>query len=392
MMREIYGGAYLTIAAANAVGSDDGFLDKRRNYEFPLKFESPATHELPAIVVYGRRKFDHSGFKPFLTASEDDPEKNPLRHRAWCFQEHLLSHRILHFGKEEMFFECEQSYTCECGSQEAEFSIIPCVKLGFKFEIQHFSKDPKLVNIRWMPLIGEYSHRKMTRPSDKLAAISGVAKIFHEISNIDYLAGHWNDADLIPSLSWQMSSSGKSSTVEQQSYRAPSWSWASMNGHVDDFVLLQDNKVILPQNRIIGARCQPSGKDPTGPVTGGYLIVKGLYLEATLEKGERPSNIVRCGASIWLDRDHEGPFELQDTEVVACWYLGNWSDGDTILATTHHEMMVLRKISETPRVCQRVGWATVTDRPGYWGEGTDEKAEIDFLDGFEDSVQGFAII
>ena len=42
-------------------------------------------------------------------------ESFPLETRAWCFQERLLSNRIVHFGKDELVWECNSAINCECG-------------------------------------------------------------------------------------------------------------------------------------------------------------------------------------------------------------------------------------------------------------------------------------
>jgi hypothetical protein len=43
----------------------------------------------------------------------------PLTQRGWVFQERLLSRRILHFGKHELIWECNETLWCECRYKES---------------------------------------------------------------------------------------------------------------------------------------------------------------------------------------------------------------------------------------------------------------------------------
>lgn len=40
----------------------------------------------------------------------------PTLERAWCFQERLLSKRVVHFTKSEMLWDCKSICHCECGA------------------------------------------------------------------------------------------------------------------------------------------------------------------------------------------------------------------------------------------------------------------------------------
>jgi hypothetical protein len=63
------------------------------------------------------------------------------------------------------------------------------------------SRSPSLVAKEWIAQAVQYSALKLTVPSDRLPAITGLAKMVHEIMNCRYLAGIWEDT--IPeSLLW----------------------------------------------------------------------------------------------------------------------------------------------------------------------------------------------
>jgi hypothetical protein len=69
---------------------------------------------------------------------------------------------------------------------------------------------------------------RLTLGRDKLVALSGLAKLFHQQTCQDYVAGLWRD-QLEHQLCW---STLFSFTTRPATYRAPTWSWASIDGTV----------------------------------------------------------------------------------------------------------------------------------------------------------------
>lgn len=68
------------------------------------------------------------------------------------------------------------------------------------------------------------------------------------------------------------------------SYRAPSWSWASVEGRIS-FSYGVRSKV-----QIINSYCTPAGPDPTGKITGGSLTLRGLCIP--IEMRIRPAGLL----------------------------------------------------------------------------------------------------
>jgi hypothetical protein len=90
----------------------------------------------------------------------------------------------------------------------------------------------------WSAIVKEYTKRELSFPHDKLIAISALAQCFATIFSpltpqLEYLAGLWKLADHTQfrhQLLWHVpnpSASKRSST-----YRAPSWSWACLDGDI----------------------------------------------------------------------------------------------------------------------------------------------------------------
>jgi hypothetical protein len=106
-MADIFSNAYLTIAASAAENGQEGLLNR---------------HKLPRINLEHNSKAYSLCFRDMKSHEmrEQDsvpfPEKTELtlRKRAWCFQEELLSRRVVHFTKDEIVFVCREATMCEC--------------------------------------------------------------------------------------------------------------------------------------------------------------------------------------------------------------------------------------------------------------------------------------
>lgn len=117
-----------------------------------------------------------------------------------------------------------------------------------------------------------YGPRKLTRATDKLPAISGIASLYAEKINDEYLAGLWR-SQLVEGLMWQSLSFRR-----VQDYRAPSWSWASGNGipasgQIVDFTEIAE---------ILDAKVTLKGKNPYGEVTDGYIKLRAPMERLTM--------------------------------------------------------------------------------------------------------------
>ena len=82
----------------------------------------------------------------------------------------------------------------------------------------------------WTHLVKTYSGCAFTNPSDKLFAFSGIAKLFQDYTKDVYIAGMWKSR-LTEMMGWYVDAP---QPVLVSTYRAPSWSWASIDGPVRD--------------------------------------------------------------------------------------------------------------------------------------------------------------
>ncbi|KAH8656796.1 heterokaryon incompatibility protein-domain-containing protein, partial [Ilyonectria robusta] len=204
-MHETYGNAYLTVAASRSGGPDKGL------------FSESLYHRL------FWRKVQHF----------DSADGFPLLRRGWVFQEQILSRRVLHFGPQELVWECIEGEECECR----------CVNEG----IDRASNTPKKSlflfqnNIfLWNHIASAYSSLDLTKENDILPALAGVIKKYKPAADVRYLAGLWDGEFLLIGLFWYAEKKEGvfpgnyySDLKPQPSpYRAPSWSWASVKNGI----------------------------------------------------------------------------------------------------------------------------------------------------------------
>ena len=83
----------------------------------------------------------------------------------------------------------------------------------------------------WCRIITDYSERRLPVPSDKLIAISALAETLNASANLRYMAGIWLK-DFGHQLTWAKREGVADLKDRPSTYRAPSWSWASVEGGI----------------------------------------------------------------------------------------------------------------------------------------------------------------
>jgi hypothetical protein len=150
------------------------------------------------------------------------------------------------------------------------------------------SNEARSLYEHWQLFCCHYTYRELTFPADKLPAISGLARrIAHrQISDTEYLAGLWK-CDLMSCLLWYPKERGK----ELKNYRAPSWSWASLDGAIW-WLDWQSGSRTGRQTHctILDAQTTLVGLDPLGAVKDGYLKIVGPMLKVDLSWSKWPGH------------------------------------------------------------------------------------------------------
>ncbi|KAF7349379.1 Het domain protein [Mycena sanguinolenta] len=133
----------------------------------------------------------------------------------------------------------------------------------------------------WDNIVHNYTGRRVTQIEDKLIALAGLASRFSARWKMGpYLAGLWRN-NLQHDLLWHVVGGAQESRPD--GYRAPSWSWASVEGPV------QAAKLHRPETSLYEVKDSgvtlASDKLAFGGVTAGYLTIRAPLLQATWHSG-----------------------------------------------------------------------------------------------------------
>ncbi|KAI0825323.1 heterokaryon incompatibility protein-domain-containing protein [Trametes gibbosa] len=337
-MHRIYRDAHLTIIAASANKVSEGFLQDRpaapclRDGSVLPDIVLPFIHPLPRYTDNNLTLEDvpkqHVGrvhISPTYTHYRGHIEQynhawDPISGRGWCMQEYLMSPRALLFTSQTLQFRCQTATHCigDAIYDPTDERRIPDVLfLSEPPLLEHHSEDWIGVHAAWRGVVDDYSRRTISVPSDKLVACGAIAEEFHRVLRSDYLAGLWRHT-LLDDLLWFKETG--SDTPRPAEFRAPSWSWASVDGQVK------------MGGRGLGGfshgaavaeviQCEVSLEDaalPFGQVVGGSLVLRAALIRCVLHKvGEN----LYIGLQTAQQARHDEDEVKADTKYSGEWFL-----------------------------------------------------------------------
>ena len=173
LMADIYSGALVTTAVSDAPNSHAGFLN-----DYPSDLRCSLG---PSIQV---RSFpnssSHSNLPMFMN------EESLLSRRGWTLQESLFSNRLLSFKRKRMQWHCYKESRSDdvfvpYQSQDEEEGV------GRPTIAELSLRDGPEVYETWRAVVGNFSRRDLTKHTDKLPAMSGLARFICKDSAIDML-------------------------------------------------------------------------------------------------------------------------------------------------------------------------------------------------------------
>ncbi|KAH7348953.1 heterokaryon incompatibility protein-domain-containing protein [Rhexocercosporidium sp. MPI-PUGE-AT-0058] len=231
-MGDIYHRSILNIAATGFANGVNGlFVERDPNLLIPIALDKDT-----------RYKQANKGNYYLVDAYvwKEGIDESPLCKRGWVAQERALSVRTLHFGKEQLFWECMCRNASEVfpkGIQRGTMMQDPkreLEELGIGLEVDRLSvrtiRGMTLEQQQWLPVIEIYTQCALTFAKDKLVAISGMARELSKDMKCEYLAGLWR-RDLEHQLLWKAKKAHPATRKEDM--RGPSWSWASVDGRIE---------------------------------------------------------------------------------------------------------------------------------------------------------------
>ncbi|KAK2615791.1 hypothetical protein N8I77_002518 [Diaporthe amygdali] len=273
-MASIYRNAYLTLAATAANDGSEG-LFKPRQVDTYFHALSSTQNALDGVYIRARRQRRHDCLRQL-----DDPSyhlgSNPLMTRAWCFQERMLSSRILHFADDEMVWQCQEGRSCECGVCKDYPHDEPSKVIDSDTIAQERKSQALEMEHSWHKKIRDYTSLDITMDTDRLPAFSGIASTL--VAANEYMAGIRQSCAL-DDLLW--SSSAEPPPRRPDTYLAPSWSWASVMGQIKNGPPRDDSTNLAQIESISTIK---STVDAFGRVKAGELKISGIYLKALVKQ------------------------------------------------------------------------------------------------------------
>ncbi|KAL1601512.1 hypothetical protein SLS60_006427 [Paraconiothyrium brasiliense] len=250
LMLQVYRSSFVNLAASDSTDARDGiFRDRDGKRLFDAECQGR-----PNSKIFG------NGIWRIVPRAlwEEQILQAQLNTRGWVFQERLLSPRIIHFSRNQVFWDCATMSACEnfpdglpkpldTGSNDRYWRW----KLQDSSDLNVFLPtvvDSSLEQF-WRNAVHNYSTCHLSFGVDKLVAIWGIVRFLIGALKERYADGMW-ERNLEEQLAWHVvgcqQGNGQPST-RQKGLDAPTWSWASIHGEIilpDRFAAVRDYQVV----------------------------------------------------------------------------------------------------------------------------------------------------
>ncbi|KAI0192666.1 heterokaryon incompatibility protein-domain-containing protein [Xylaria flabelliformis] len=327
-MASVYQNAIITLSAAQGTSADEGLFLRRSTFTSThfLGGPEPTDGLYLSEQLYGAKRF------------YDDVQVGPLSQRGWTLQERILSRRLLHFGTDQLHWECQSTVASEKNPFAAAEGVRPGIdpatvfrsrqvygRMGLGDLVDDNNNTRKMFSrygsqssahvqatiSAWQTLVCAYSKRAITNPGDKLPAIAGLINAFEERFDAKIIWG-LNIADKTGALIWSVKH-GTRALVE----RAPSWSWIAVDGEVKFWILRNDI-----------AHLAAGGIQFTDRVCSFTTKVKPVALQ---KPSAQEMSILECNIRIGDGTVNKIGYGVLDTDPQAN------TDGDSLHASNLHD-------------------------------------------------------
>lgn len=339
LMHRVYSLSFLNISATAAEHSHQGLHSKRNpsllwETEINLNIEEvPRSKAVKDVPPGKRREYICRCILVDASYCENLVNRASVNRRGWVLQERLLAPRILHFCKGQIAWECPEHTAAEglpSGVRHYQkrrgdiyFAEIPLKgleplvhgkalrenRLQSSYAPEpdpHLLSDPvsekRMYALEiWNRVVGMYSKTELSFGKDKLPALSGIANRMSETIGCRYIAGLW-DWHLASQLLWKVQPvyyqtpsgvgrfvhSGKRPRDQvsgNRIYRAPSFSWASVDSHDSDSTTcgdVTDRDIMVTIESAVIAQSTEQRQDKFGQISGGHIALWGFLFKINL--------------------------------------------------------------------------------------------------------------
>jgi hypothetical protein len=267
-MADVYENAYITIAATFAQTSNGGLFSSAR----------PVTRRLdrhPHLFIREIPPFFPSGF------FSGDTTSWPLLTRAWVYQERRLSARTIHFGKYQVYFECQSHFASEDASEDKAWRQ-DADHIQDPYDLQWGDKVVDSAK-NWQKILREYTPLGLSYESDRLPAIAALVDRMSMLRRADdvYIAGMWKNT-MLSDILWIADSN-----QPRPARLVPSWSWAStQNAGVTWYA-----GTLLDTSKVVNLEYTALGSAHLGDVSNASIVLRISVLNLTDAKTLSPFDV-----------------------------------------------------------------------------------------------------
>jgi hypothetical protein len=301
-MPQIYQRSFVTISASSGNSVREGFLQDRGYFyksTQPMKLQYQASTGVTGALIF---------FETHASSPED-----PIDSRAWTYQERRLSPRFLEYTTTQLKWTCRTLRTFD--GDHAPFMFADDEGVATPTEIPCLEGRPLP---QWRRVVCGYTSRNLTMPNDKLIAISAIAKMYRQSTGHTYLAGLWKEC-LPQELCWRLSE-GSSLSSRPREYRAPSWSWAAVDGEIHSWLYgfgLDAYVVQIDATEILEVTVTQMPPNTTyGTITAGRIAVKGRIATVEWYYNRRELNVEDHQMDAFPDAKEEGLSSAADAHMT----------------------------------------------------------------------------
>lgn len=307
IMGEIYGGAFCNLAASTGRDGTSGLYPKldgisRRTCTIKEILSRP----LKGPLALQNRDIMGNGVRDSTILS-----------RGWCVQELVLAPRVLYFGRDYAAWDCSTLTAEDSAPTQKIASELGYLFHGRKFQFWGRVDQPdgntpidedtdthrlKFYHL-WLSVLRVYTYGNLTRHTDRLIAIGGIARWIHTGlgDGEEYIAGLWKSY-LHVHLCWQVQTGHQGYRLYP--YRAPSWSWGSVEGSVYNHLIRGPEIRDCVSLILASAKVDLKTTNVYGAVTGGVLHIEGPIFKAVL--GPRGNNVAAHLGKLLFPHDGDG--------------------------------------------------------------------------------------
>jgi len=385
-MCDVYKRSYCNIAATSAPDDAGGcFWDRNIDVDLPLRIHFGGSTDrvdcTANIIAAGRGDESLSGVYDICNDQTwfNDVKGSVLNSRGWVLQERMISSRVLNFANTQMYWECDELQASESYPYGFPFEAYASVSFKslnpFRLESQPIEDRYERAFEVWGQAVQAYTTgspfnddgfvRNLTKASDKLVAFSAVARELYPFLDCRYVAGHW-ERDLVRQLAWK----GANYSERPDAYRAPSWSWASVDAPIQDFIGLYGDSEGRGRTwqalvDVIDVKVELETSDTMGQVKSGFLQLYGKLLQVNVVQvsSSRYGNqqqdddgivlIGDCRTTLRFQRDEERVPFVTPRRLFCLPISTTFSENYTKIVDVQS---ILLEQTETHEVYRRVGY------------------------------------